>query len=74
MAHSHLRTASKSCKEYHVASHGYTNGKEDFALKQATHSQEKKDSTPRRGGKVVWPDEAELEEYADSPIAYSHLP
>lgn len=58
--------------EFHVASHGYTDGKEDFALREATHTPEKKDSTQRRGGKVVWPEEDELEEYEDSPIAYSH--
>lgn len=46
----------------------------DFTLKHATHSSEKKDSTPKRGGKAVWPDEDQLEEYVDSPIAYSHIP
>ncbi|WQF81933.1 hypothetical protein CDEST_06947 [Colletotrichum destructivum] len=61
-------------REFHVATHGYTNGKEDFTLKGASHSSEKKDSSMRRGGKVVWPEEDELEEYEDSPIAYSHLP
>ncbi|KAL4934186.1 uncharacterized protein BDV17DRAFT_248553 [Aspergillus undulatus] len=64
-------------REYHVASHGYTDGKEDFALKEATHTSEKADST-RRGGprsdKIVWPAEELLEEYKDSPIGYSHLP
>lgn len=61
-------------REYHVATHGYTGGKEDFILKEATHTPEKQDSTPRRGGKVVWPNEDDLEEFVDSPIAYSHLP
>lgn len=61
-------------QELHVASHGYTNGKEEFVLKEATHSSLKKDSTQRRGGKAVWPDEDELEEYEDTPIGYSHLP
>ncbi|KAK2762654.1 hypothetical protein FQN54_000827 [Arachnomyces sp. PD_36] len=64
-------------REFHVASHGYTSGKEDFVLKEATHTPEKKDGTPRggkRSGKVVWPSEDLLEEYSDSPIAYSHLP
>jgi hypothetical protein len=60
-------------QEVHVASQGYTNGKEDFVLNVATHSQEKEDITPRRGAKVVWPSEDELEEYVDSPIAYSHI-
>ncbi|GKZ52054.1 hypothetical protein AbraIFM66951_010162 [Aspergillus brasiliensis] len=62
---------------FHVTSHGYTNGKEDFVLKKATHDPEKVDSTPRGGrksGKVVWPAEEFLEEYVDSPIGYSHLP
>ncbi|KAL6709555.1 hypothetical protein ACN47E_001490 [Coniothyrium glycines] len=60
-------------REYHVAAHGYTKGKEDFVLKDATHTPEKKDSTPKYGGKVVWPSEDELEEFQDSPIAYSHI-
>ncbi|KAK2005683.1 hypothetical protein LZ32DRAFT_596750 [Colletotrichum eremochloae] len=61
-------------EKIHVASHGYVNGKEDFILKEATHSAEKNDSIQRRGGKVVWPDEDELEEYEYSPIGYSHIP
>nr|KMM72271.1 hypothetical protein CPAG_08568 [Coccidioides posadasii RMSCC 3488] len=64
-------------REFHVASHGYTNSKEDFSLKEATHTPEKEDSTSRGGagsGKVVWPAEHLLEEYVDSPIGYSHLP
>lgn len=60
-----------------MASHGCTNGKEDFTLKEATHTPEKADNT-RRGGrssnKVVWPSEEFLEEYKQSPIGYSHLP
>jgi hypothetical protein len=43
-------------------------------LTKATHTQEKPDTVQRRGGKVVWPEYEELEEYKDSPIAYSHLP
>lgn len=64
-------------REFHVASHGYTNDKEDFVLNEATHTPEKQDKTPRGGrgsGKVVWPAEDLLEEYVDSPIGYSHLP
>lgn len=64
-------------RELHIASHGYTKGKDDFILLKATHGKEKADQTPRgaRGsGKIVWPNEAELVEYKDSPIAYSHLP
>lgn len=71
-----FKASDQLLREYHVASHGYTNGKEDFALKEATHTSEKADST-RRGGprsdKVVWPPEEFLEEYEDSPIGYSHL-
>ncbi|KAL2369196.1 hypothetical protein RJ035_005401 [Blastomyces gilchristii] len=64
-------------REFHVASHGYTNDKEDFVLNEATHTPEKEDKTPRGGrgsGKIVWPAEDLLEEYVDSPIGYSHLP
>ncbi|KAK2758833.1 hypothetical protein FQN54_003525 [Arachnomyces sp. PD_36] len=65
-------------REFHVASHGYTDGKEKFTLTDATHAPEKKDNTPRGGkksGKVVWPDKkGALEEYVNNPIAYSHLP
>lgn len=64
-------------QEFHVASHGYTNDKEDFTLVDAVHSQEKSDKTIRGGKdseKIVWPAEGGLEEYVDSPIAYSHLP
>lgn len=61
----------------HVASHSYTNGKDDYTLARATHGGEKRDNTPRggrRSGKVVWPKESELVEYKDGSIAYSHLP
>lgn len=71
-----FKSQSQVEKEFHVASHGYTNGKEQFVLTNATHSKEKIDKTPRGGrnaGKVVWPDESDLEEYVDSPIGYSHL-
>ena len=64
-------------REFHVASHGYTDGKENFTLTESTHAPEKSDSTPRGGkksGKVVWPVKGKLEEYVNSPIAYSHLP
>ncbi|KAJ0422997.1 hypothetical protein BJY00DRAFT_310596 [Aspergillus carlsbadensis] len=75
-------------RSFHVASHGYTNGREDFALAKATHDPEKSDQTPRGvrrsqnnksdGGKepekVVWPEERFLVEYVDSPIGHCHLP
>lgn len=64
-------------REFHIASHGYTNGKEEFTLSEATHTPEKADKTPRggkRSGKIVWPADEQLEEYVDSPIAYSYLP
>ncbi|KAI1905539.1 hypothetical protein LOZ12_006742 [Ophidiomyces ophidiicola] len=62
--------------EVHVASHGYTSGKEDFVLKEAVHTDEKNDDHPRGGknsDKVVWPNNNDLEEYVNSPIAYSHI-
>lgn len=71
-----FKAADQLQREYHVASHGYTDGKEVFALANATHTPEKADSSRRGGpksGKVVWPPEAFLEEYTDSPIGYSHL-
>ncbi|RAL00787.1 uncharacterized protein BO80DRAFT_382110, partial [Aspergillus ibericus CBS 121593] len=64
-------------REYHVASHGYTNGKEDLTLTEATHTPEKPDNTCRGGpesDKVVWPPIEFLDEFVDSPIGYSHLP
>jgi hypothetical protein len=60
-------------RDFHVATHGYTNGKEDFSLKDATHTPEEKDSTPKANGKEVWPDWEDLEKYENSPIAYSPL-
>ncbi|KAJ5697592.1 hypothetical protein N7488_011276 [Penicillium malachiteum] len=51
--------------QLHVASHGYTAGKQDFVLAQATHTPQKMDDTPRGGknsGKVVWPPKEDLEE------------
>jgi hypothetical protein len=71
-----FKTSDQLLREFHVASHGYTNDQEDFVLKEATHALEKADNI-RRGGpnseKVVWPPEELLEEYKDSPIGYSHL-
>lgn len=72
-----FKSEDQLLRQYHVASHGYTNSKDDFVLKEATHAPEKADDTPRGGrksGKVVWPPINELEEYVDSPIGYSHLP
>lgn len=72
----HLTLAFKDNEQdtlgIHVASHGYTSGKDDYVLLKATHRGAKSDDTPRRSGKVVWPGEAELEEY--KTVAYSHLP
>ena len=69
-----FKDSQQVSQEFHVATHGYTSGKEDFTLKHATHSPEKRDGTQKRGGKAVWPGEDQLEEYVDSPIAYSHIP
>lgn len=44
-----FKGSNQLLREYHVASHGYTDGKEDLALKEAIHTSEKADST-RRGG------------------------
>ncbi|OWT43368.1 hypothetical protein VFPPC_17469 [Pochonia chlamydosporia 170] len=71
-----FKTRDQDDREVHVASHGYTIGKDNYTLKEATHTSEKSDSFPRggkRSGKVVWPGEELLEEYEDSPIAHSHL-
>ncbi|RAK95375.1 uncharacterized protein BO80DRAFT_264104 [Aspergillus ibericus CBS 121593] len=72
-----FKTDDQVQREFHVASHGYTNGKENFVLTDATHDPEKSDKVPRGGknsGKIVWPSEDALDEYVDSPIGYSHLP
>ncbi|KAM3511246.1 hypothetical protein MY11210_005115 [Beauveria gryllotalpidicola] len=76
----HLTMAFKDqeleARGFHVASHGYTNGQQDYVLDHGTHTAAKRDDTPRGpvgSGKVVWPDESELVEYENSPIAYSHL-
>lgn len=60
-------------RQFHVTSHGYTNGKEDFHLKEASHTPEKKDEALKSNAKVVWPENSELEEWNDNPIGYSHL-
>lgn len=63
-------------QQLHVASHGYTTGRESFALVESTHGSEKPDDTPRGpkpSEKVVWPEEEDLLEYKESPIGYSHL-
>lgn len=71
-----FKTEGQLEREYHVASHGYTNGKQEYTLTKATHTPEKADGIKRGGPKsrkVVWPDEESLEEYTDSPIGYSHI-
>ncbi|KAG5931393.1 hypothetical protein E4U53_001800 [Claviceps sorghi] len=57
----------------HVTTHGYTEGRDDFILKEAIHMPEKPDDTIKADGKVVWPAENKMEEYEDSPIGYCHL-
>lgn len=72
-----FKTRDQVAREVHVASHGYTISKDNYTLLEGTHMPEKSDSFPRGGkdsGKVIWPSEDLLEEYEDSPIAYSHLP
>lgn len=61
----------------HLTSHGYTDNKDTFVLKEAVCREVKPDDTPRGpidSEKVVWPSDMELDEYKDSPVAYSHLP
>lgn len=55
----------------HVTSHGYCKGKVDLEFVEATHYPEKPDSTKKRNGQPVWPDESQLSLYPD--IGYSHL-
>ncbi|KAJ5929303.1 hypothetical protein N7454_007151 [Penicillium verhagenii] len=44
-----FKTSDQLLSEYHVAAHGYTNGKEDFNLQRATSTSEKADKTPVGG-------------------------
>ncbi|KAH6615503.1 hypothetical protein B0J18DRAFT_437468 [Chaetomium sp. MPI-SDFR-AT-0129] len=55
----------------HVASHSYVLDKDTLELIEATHAEEKPDSTRKKGGKAVWPASEELWEGPE--IGYSHL-
>ena len=60
---------------FHVTTHAYTAGKDDFHLQMASAADEKLDSTGKGPDKVVWPaSEADLELYEHSPIWYSQPP
>jgi len=53
-------------RKFHSIAYGYTYGKEDFTLREATLLPEEPDWAPRAGessGEIVWPEEQELEEY-----------
>ncbi|KAJ0418187.1 hypothetical protein BJY00DRAFT_315236 [Aspergillus carlsbadensis] len=72
-----FKSEDQITRAYHVTSHGYTKGKDDFSLAQAIHSEEKPDNTPRgnpKAKRVVWPPEHELQEYEGSPVAFPRLP
>lgn len=56
-----------------ITYHLYTKGKVDYTLKYASAAPEKADSIVKSGTKFVWPNEEDLEEWQDSPIAYSHV-
>jgi hypothetical protein len=57
----------------HIACHGYTPHPKDYALKKATFSNEKPDSTLKSNNKPVWPAENELDVVPDMPeIGYQH--
>lgn len=57
----------------HVASHGYVLSKTDWNIREASHTQEKLDSTiMKRNGRPVWPSEEEFEYTID--IAFGHVP
>lgn len=56
----------------HVASHGYLTNKTDNHIREATHMDEKPDSTVlRRSGNAVWPAGSIFYELE---VAYGHLP
>ncbi|PVH93026.1 hypothetical protein DM02DRAFT_542361 [Periconia macrospinosa] len=67
------KTEQQTGDETHVTGHGYTTGKDNFILREAVHTSEKKDDTLRNADKVVWPPEKQLRKYKDSPIGYSHV-
>ena len=59
-------------RETHVACHGYVKDPKTMEFKMATHEPEKPDSTKKRNGKPVWPEDSLLHEAPD--VGYSHLP
>lgn len=69
-----FKDSSQVQQEIHITTHGYTLGKDSFTLAMAMHTPEKADSTLRKNGREVWPDEADLEVYEHSNVGYSHLP
>jgi len=59
---------------FHVTTHGYTAGRDDFVLKMAKDTPEKEDKFLKGSNdQPVWPAESQLEEFIYSPIAHSHV-
>jgi len=70
------KTQDQLGREVHVAAHGYVKDRSTMEFREATHREEKPDSTPKRAkpgkpAKVVWPSEDELWEAPE--IGYGHL-
>lgn len=42
-----FKSEDQLLRQYHVASHWYTNSKEEYILQEAMHTPEKADDTPR---------------------------
>ncbi|KAM0278421.1 hypothetical protein ACHAQH_005176 [Verticillium albo-atrum] len=58
-------------RETHVSCHGYVNNAKTLEFREATHASEKPDSTLKRNGKEVWPDNDEIWEAPE--VGYGHL-
>lgn len=59
-------------RETHIACHGYVDDPQTLEFKEATHANEKPDSTKKKSGKAVWPSTSHLWEAPD--VGYSHMP
>ncbi|EAS34167.3 uncharacterized protein CIMG_05191 [Coccidioides immitis RS] len=66
-----FKDGEMSEKGTHVASHGYVNSRQDWEIREASHSPEKHDATVARGtGRAIWPAEAMFE----IEVAFGHVP
>ncbi|KAK4117130.1 hypothetical protein N656DRAFT_743098 [Canariomyces notabilis] len=65
------KTQDQLGRETHIACHGYVTDTETLEFKEATHAEEKPDSTKKVSGKAVWPSEAFLWEAPE--IGYGHM-